>query len=80
MLAPGGRGGGGGFGQTLFKLSVGGMYRFLKSLGMDVGGEFVAAMEEADRIGARCVVLRGGGGMDGWSRGRRGRGGSPVWI
>ena len=29
------------------------MYRFLKSLGMDPGGEFKAAMEEADKLGAR---------------------------
>lgn len=32
-----------------------GMYRFLKSLGMDPGGEFKAAMEEADRLGSRCA-------------------------
>ncbi|GAB4814690.1 hypothetical protein N2152v2_001736 [Parachlorella kessleri] len=61
LVMPGGRRGSGGglgganFGQQLFKLTMQGFYRFLKSLGMDPGGEFKAAMEEADKLGARVV-------------------------
>lgn len=50
MFAPGTN-----FGQQLFKLSLQGMYRVLHSIGMDVGGEFKAAMQAAEDQGAKLV-------------------------
>ena len=50
MFAPGTH-----FGQQLFKLSLQGMYRMLHNIGMDVGGEFKAAMQAAEDQGARLV-------------------------
>ncbi|KAL4549534.1 hypothetical protein Ndes2526B_g04543 [Nannochloris sp. 'desiccata'] len=43
------------FGQQLVKLSLQGMYRMLHNLGMDVGGEFKAAMLAAEKQGAKLV-------------------------
>ncbi len=43
------------FGQQLVKLSLQGMYRMLHNLGMDVGGEFKAAMLAAEQQGAKLV-------------------------
>lgn len=42
-------------GQNLFKVGMQGFYRALQSLGMEVGGEFKAAMEAADQQGAQIV-------------------------
>jgi pheromone shutdown protein TraB len=42
-------------GQQLFKLSLQGFYRFLRSLGMDPGAEFKAAIDAASAHGARVV-------------------------
>jgi pheromone shutdown protein TraB len=42
-------------GQQLVKLSLQGMYRMLHNLGMDVGGEFKAAMLAAEQQGAKLV-------------------------
>lgn len=50
LLAPGGS-----FGEKMFKLSFSGFYRFLRSLGLNPGGEFRAAIEGAERHGARLV-------------------------
>lgn len=50
LLTPGAN-----FGQQMFKFSLQGMYRFLRSLGLDPGAEFKAAMEAAEAHGARVV-------------------------
>lgn len=43
------------FGQQLVKLSLQGMYRMLHNLGMDVGGEFKAAILAAEQQGSKLV-------------------------
>ena len=43
------------FGQQLLGISLKGMYRVLHSLGMEVGGEFKAAMLTAEQSGAKLV-------------------------
>jgi pheromone shutdown protein TraB len=43
------------FGQQLVRLSLQGMYRMLHNLGMDVGGEFKAAMLAAEQQGSKLV-------------------------
>ncbi|KAL4422409.1 hypothetical protein ABPG75_008606 [Micractinium tetrahymenae] len=50
MFAPGGT-----LSQKLVQVSLPMMYRVLKLLGMDPGGEFKVALQEAERIGARVV-------------------------
>jgi hypothetical protein len=42
-------------GQQLFKVGLQGMYRALRNLGLDPGGEFKAAMEAAAAHGARVI-------------------------
>ncbi|KAL4436127.1 hypothetical protein ABPG77_005575 [Micractinium sp. CCAP 211/92] len=50
MFAPGGS-----LSQKLVQVSLPMMYRVMKLLGMDPGGEFKVALQEAERIGARVV-------------------------
>jgi pheromone shutdown protein TraB len=39
----------------MLKLAVGGFYQLLKLIGLEPGGEFKVAMEEARAVGARIV-------------------------
>ncbi|KAI7840858.1 hypothetical protein COHA_005450 [Chlorella ohadii] len=47
--------GGGSFSQKMVQASLPMMYKMLKMMGMEPGGEFKVALEEADACGARVV-------------------------